>query len=86
MSKSTQTEQTPELTPLDRVMERALLIENMIQSMDFSLKTMSDDDLTQEEYEAFMEEYRNLNGELDALYELSIELGYTSGYTMPRTY
>jgi len=30
MSKSTQTEQTPELTPLDRVMERALLIENMI--------------------------------------------------------
>lgn len=72
MSKSTEST----LTQLERVMERALLIECMIQSMEFSLKTMSDDDLTPEEYEAFMEEYRNLNGELDGLYELSMELGY----------
>lgn len=85
MNESTQTEQAP-LSRLDTVMERALLIENMIQSMDLSLKTMSDDDLTQEEYDAFMEEYRNLNDELDALYDLSIELGYTNDYTMTRTY
>lgn len=72
MSKSTENT----LTQLERVMERALLIECMIQSMEFSLETMSDDDLTPEEYDAFMEEYRNLNGELDGLYELSMELGY----------
>lgn len=67
------------LTPLQRTMERALLVEGMIQSMEFSLKTMSDDDLTQEEYEEFMQEYTNLNDELDALYDRSIELGYVSG-------
>lgn len=72
MSKSTEST----LTQLERVMERALLIECMIQSMEFSMKSMSDDDLTPEEYDEFMEEYRNLNGELDGLYELSMELGY----------
>ena len=84
MSKSTEATQTP-LSPLDRVMERALLIESMIQSMEFHMHSMPED-LTQEEYEEFMEEYRNLNDELDALYDLSIELGYTNDYTMTRTY
>lgn len=80
MSKTTETE----LTPLDRVMERALLVESMIQSMEFHMHSMPED-LTQEEYDEFMEEYRNLNDELDALYDLSIELGYTNDYIMTPT-
>lgn len=66
------------LTPLQRTMERALLVESMIQSMEFHMHSLPED-MTQEEYEDFMQEYTNLNDELDALYELSIELGYVSG-------
>ena len=66
------------LTPLQRTMERALLVESMIQSMEFHMHSLPED-MTQEEYEDFMQEYKNLNDELDALYELSIEQGYVSG-------
>lgn len=66
------------LTPLQRTMERALLVESMIQSMEFHMHSLPED-MTQEEYEDFMQEYKNLNDELDALYDLSIELGYVSG-------
>ena len=66
------------LTPLQRTMERALLVESMIQSMEFHMHSLPED-MTQEEYEDFMQEYTNLNDELDALYDLSIELGYVSG-------
>ena len=66
------------LTPLQRTMERALLVESMIQSMEFHMHSLPED-MTQEEYEDFMQEYKNLNDELDALYDLSIEQGYVNG-------
>ena len=66
------------LTPLQRTMERALLVESMIQSMEFHMHSLPED-MTQEEYEEFMQEYKNLNDELNALYDRSIELGYVSG-------
>jgi hypothetical protein len=64
-----------DLSSLQRVMERALLVESMIQSMEFHMHSLPED-MTQEEYEDFMQEYKNLNDELDALYDRSIELGY----------
>ena len=66
------------LTPLQRTMERALLVESMIQFMEFQMRSLPED-MTQEEYEDFMQEYKKLNDELDALYDRSIELGYVSG-------
>lgn len=64
------------LTPLQRVMERALLIENTMQMME-QWGPMPGD--TEEDERQMWEEYHNLNEELNALYDRSVELGYVSG-------
>lgn len=64
------------LTPLQRIMERALLIENTMQMME-QWGPMPGD--TEEDERQMWEEYQNLNEELNALYDRSIELGYVSG-------